>query len=318
MVTSTIQYGIPKKKATINIVEASQMVPIPVRETPRKRPSSITKSASAVPAMATAQPPATNGIESLSFLNVPTYVIKSLRYLKEDSLMLDSVMSEPVVILVGEDKDEFFVHAHLLRSSSRYFEVMLGPKRKREDGTSERTFKTIKLQDANTDAFLLFSKWLYTGHFHLSSEPKSQVAEALQSQEFWDRILSCYNLSVLLESSRFGDATIDALIQCMTIANKAPTDLAKSIYSRSSKDSVHRLLCRDIVVHTWDRSTFSNLWKEDYPRDFIDSVLEEVGSNLESGVKRQSVREFLASKGPCAYHEHENMNESCYREVYGG
>lgn len=222
------------------------------------------------------------------------------------------------MVIVGEEKEEFFVHAYLLKSTSKYFEKLLNVEPGVQKQNAERTFRTVKLLDMDTNAFKLFSKWLYTGYFHFPGATTTQATNGLHSKSLWDKLVSCYGMSVLIQASSFADATIDAFITQMKISNTSPVDLAKWIYPRTLKGSVHRILCRDIVVHTWDRSQFSLLWKEDFPRDFIDSVLEEVGSNLDSGVKRKSVVEFLASKGPCTYHEHVRLNVPCYNVKFGG
>ncbi|KAF2034099.1 hypothetical protein EK21DRAFT_108510 [Setomelanomma holmii] len=41
------------------------------------------------------------------------------------------VTSEPIMILVGEQEDKFFVHAHLLEASSEYFLKALSIKKRR-------------------------------------------------------------------------------------------------------------------------------------------------------------------------------------------
>ncbi|KAH7406962.1 hypothetical protein DE146DRAFT_607718, partial [Phaeosphaeria sp. MPI-PUGE-AT-0046c] len=228
------------------------------------------------------------------------------------------VMSEPVMVLVGEKKEKFFIHAHLLKLSSKYFEKRLNLKRKRQSLYTDRIIDTVEFLAADTFSFTRFSKWLYTGHFHFPNVAASQATNDLRSERIWNEILASYKLSVVIEAPSFGDAAIDALTERMKMLNDSPIDLAKQIFLHTMPDSLHRKFCRDIVVHTWDRSKFNILWKDDFPREFIDSVLEEVGSRLDSGVRRQTVASFLASKSTCAYHDHERLKEPCYKAMFGG
>ncbi|OAL04986.1 hypothetical protein IQ06DRAFT_365558, partial [Phaeosphaeriaceae sp. SRC1lsM3a] len=171
------------------------------------------------------------------------------------------ITSEPVTILVGEVKEEFFVHAQLLTTSSKYLEKLLEHKPNERMESTERTLRTVKLLDVDNSAFRLYSKWLYTGHFHFADVTASKVSSKPSPKLVWDELSSCYGLSVFLEAAGFADATIDALIDQMKILNDSPVNLAKWIFPHTANDSKHRTLCCDIVVHTWDRTKFNLLWK---------------------------------------------------------
>jgi hypothetical protein len=181
---------------------------------------------------------------------------------------------------------------------------------------NDHELRTIKLLDANTNAFRTYAKWLYTGRRHLLSG-SNPTAQDVETGSHWDEISACYELSHFLQARDFSDATIDAFTHRMKLHNDAPIDLTEWIYSRAAKDSAHRKLCRDIVVHTWDRKSFDRLWKEDFPREFLEEVFAEVATQLESGVKRRDTGQFLRSKAACEYHEHHWLSLPCYKAAYG-
>jgi hypothetical protein len=212
---------------------------------------------------------------------------------------------------LGEEKEKFFVHAHLLETSSEYF------RRKLSSVHDGPMLRTVNLPDVDANAFRLYAKWLYTGRFHLSNGPATHIREGSPTELHWDEISACYALSASLEASAFGDATIDVFIRRMEIRNDSPIDLAKWIYPRTTEKSAHRNLCRDIVVHTWDRKNFDRLWKEDYPKEFLENVFADVSLKLERGVRCREVGEFLESKHGCMYHEHKRLALPCYKLDFG-
>jgi len=221
-----------------------------------------------------------------------------------------SITSEPVAVMVGEEQEKFYVHAHLLESSSEYFRANISSEHAAE------TLRTVKLPDVDADAFRLYAKWLYTGRFHLSVGPNTHVRDS-PTELHWDEMSACYALSTTIQASAFGDATIDAFIGRMIIRNDPPIELAKWIYPRTAKGSAHRSLCRDIVVHTWDRKLFGRLWKEDYPREFFENVFADVSLRLERGVRCKDAAEFLEPKNGCTYHEHKRLALPCYKLAFG-
>jgi hypothetical protein len=180
----------------------------------------------------------------------------------------------------------------------------------------DQALRTIKLLDADANAFRIYAKSLYTGRYHLWSGRNTNAPSSTNNLT-WDELSVCYTLSHFLQAGDFSDATIDAFTHRMQLHNNAPPDLAKWIYSQTTKDSVHRKLCRDIVVHTWDRKSFDRLWKEDFPREFFEEVFAEVSTQLDSGVKRRDIGQFLASKAACEYHEYKRLKLPCYKVAFG-
>ncbi|KAF2827996.1 hypothetical protein CC86DRAFT_445065 [Ophiobolus disseminans] len=215
------------------------------------------------------------------------------------------VESEPVAIIVGEEKEKFSVHAHLLEGSSEYFLKVLSVS---QDGDQ---MCTVKLEDADASAFSIYAKWPYTGRFHLATSPDTQTPNGSPNDMCWDEMSACYALS------DFSDATIDAFTRRMEIRNNSPVELAKWIYPKTTKDSAHRRLCRDIIVHTWARKKWDRLWTEDYPPELVANVLADVSVKFARGSKRRELTEFLEAKNACEYYEHKRLELPCYKARFG-
>jgi hypothetical protein len=175
----------------------------------------------------------------------------------------------------------------------------------------------FRLPDADADAFRLYSKWLYTGRFHVTAGEDFQILDNAQKDLHWDDLSACYALAGSLQSLDFADATMDAFIRRIIGDGDAPDELAKWVYPKATKDSIHRRLCRDIVVHSWARSNFDQIWTDGYPQDFIRDVFTYASSRLDSGVKRKNIASFLEMKGACDYHEHKRLGLPCYKTSFG-
>ncbi|KAH7071664.1 hypothetical protein FB567DRAFT_538591 [Paraphoma chrysanthemicola] len=142
------------------------------------------------------------------------------------------VTSEPVIILVGEHEERFFVHSRLLETCSEYFLKALSIKKE-----ADIQMATIRLPDANADAFTMYAKWLYTARFYLpdngedSRSPSPSLApggsQNAQLDLHWEELCTCYSLADFLQSSDFADATVDAFLARMIRRRQAPADLAK-------------------------------------------------------------------------------------------
>jgi hypothetical protein len=214
---------------------------------------------------------------------------------------LSSVTSVPVIVTVGKEAEKFFVHGHLLKTYSSYFDKILS------FASDVEGFQTVKLQDPDANAFSLFAKWLCSRRLHLLSGPDSS------NKVHGDEMMHCYIPSKQLEASAFGDATIDASIRRMKLRNDSPLDFAKWLWPRATKNSVHRKLCQDLAINTWDRkTTLRGLWSDVYPREFVQNVFNEISIKPVRDFKVVSVRDFLNSTGKCAYHEHDLLNQHCY------
>ena len=213
--------------------------------------------------------------------------------------------------MVGEEQEKFYVHAHLLEASSEYFLKILSASHEGDQ------LRTVKLQDTDASAFSIYAKWLYTGRFHLATGASTQTPGGSPNEMCWDEMSNCYALSDFLQATDFSDATIDAFTRRMEIRNNSPADLAKWVYARTTKDSAHRRLCRDIIVHTWARKKWDRLWTEDYPPELLANVLADVSMKFDRGSKRRELAEFLKSKNHCEYHEHKRLDLPCYKTRFG-
>ncbi|KAF1844372.1 uncharacterized protein K460DRAFT_163263 [Cucurbitaria berberidis CBS 394.84] len=208
------------------------------------------------------------------------------------------VESEPVTILAGESEDKFFVHAHLLELSSGFFQKALNKEWK------EGQERVVRLPNVDVDVFRIYAKWLYTGRFHCL-DGSTDV-----------KLLACDELGNFLHAPDFLDAFVDVILE-QTAQLGTPTFLSSSIYPRSVKDSLHRKLCRDLVVYRWGYRNFDTLRSHAIPREFLEDVLLDMKRNFDQGVTRLSFSRFIKDKDACYYHEHTRLNTPCYKTKYG-
>jgi hypothetical protein len=187
-----------------------------------------------------------------------------------------------VLFLADEEMEGFYVHAHLLQSSSEYLLILIENKEE-----VERMHK-VKLPEIDANAFSVYAKWLYTGSFHATG-PGGEAFREMR----WDEMSTCYELAGTLRASDFGDATIDAFLFRMEDRNESPIELAKLICEKPKKDSAHRKLCVDLAVFTWERKLLPEMLADGFPQEFFDDVFKQMADVLERGLRRKEVTIFL-------------------------
>ncbi|KAI4648979.1 uncharacterized protein J4E78_008496 [Alternaria triticimaculans] len=155
-----------------------------------------------------------------------------------------SVDSKPILIRVGEVKQEFYVHESLLRANSLFFDNAL--KKEWKEGQE----RVVDLPDTEPEHMRIWIKFLYTGRIFTGTEtPQIRESEAelfCKDVSAWNRL---YTLGDFLQDGDFKDALIDAMMEFTAILNAYPIRLPDFIYSHSTKDSAHRRFVVDIRLY---------------------------------------------------------------------
>jgi hypothetical protein len=214
-------------------------------------------------------------------------------------------------VKVGGDNGKIFpVHQALLTSTSGFFQDAL------RDQFQGPHIREIALPFADTDAFMVYNKFLYNLLFCSMKDGDRRSGEANSANDLeWNRLVMCYQLGSLLRDVEFKDATIDAMIEKM-ISNNAPfVPLASAIYPFSNANSPHRELARDIFLVMWPRFRLACLLDNDQPDQFRRDVLNVIGQKLEHGLGAQTIPGYFADqRDECLYHEHRLTRTPCYKE----
>lgn len=231
-------------------------------------------------------------------------------------LNLIRVKSGPVTVLVGEAKEEFFVHEHLIRASSTFFDNALSKDWK------EKHERTVRLPNIKVETFQIYVKWLYSGCFH--AVKKDDATTDAQTGIILDRENNrwnfAYELGDFLQDNGFKDAMIDILIEKMI--DKPDIfylGLTETVYKYSGSDSPHRRFAVDTVVHLWGEDILGAkyLCRETNPKEYMNDLIAAMAKHLRDGTKQQPVDKFFRDKGHCEYHEHTQVNKPCYKTKYG-
>jgi hypothetical protein len=97
-----------------------------------------------------------------------------------------SITSKSVVVRVGKDEEESFIHETLLRANSEVFNTALKEWKEGQERSAE-------LPEAKVEVFKIWVKWLYTGRMFLMKEDDHfDLEDKIRSNE-WPRWAKCYD-----------------------------------------------------------------------------------------------------------------------------
>jgi hypothetical protein len=221
--------------------------------------------------------------------------------------------SEPITVIVGEDKKKFFVHESHIRSSSEFFD------RAMNGDWKEKATRTIDLPEIDPRAFSVYLKWLHSGQFFIREADDLDLdcddAECMGDGE-WSKWSASYKLGSYLMDGDFRDAFIDMAIEKMREEDHYNVDLPSDIYIYSPEGSNHRKLALDIALHSWTDSEFKLVAQREHGVDFLTDLVAALGPKLRIGLEGMSTWEFFSENiDTCRYHEHTLLGEEkpCYK-----
>ena len=199
---------------------------------------------------------------------------------------------------VGRGKQEFYVHKHMLKARSKYFERILA-----EDSEwQEAKDNQVTWQDEKVQVVSIWIDWLY--------------GKPISMNENWSTMVECYSFSHHRLLTDFKNAVMDAIRQLhrennwftgprMLIRIKDYGLMGTPLYTCSMRDMVEKLLVQP------------KEWKTDklkIARQDLDEAMEDpelakgvIASVLEYQISPWDIPHQL--KG-CHFHEHDN-GEKC-------
>ncbi|KAF2166274.1 hypothetical protein M409DRAFT_55127 [Zasmidium cellare ATCC 36951] len=207
---------------------------------------------------------------------------------------VESTSGSIIACRVGTPHTTFFVHRAVLYKSSEFLKTHAELESNDIDSES-----SISLPDFNSEAFALYSKWLYSSAIISIPEDETPKDDAE-----WRVLASAYALGEKLIDIDFKNTVIDALRAKVkskignTVWKVAP-ELVRIIYAGDSKDSPAR---RFVVDLYHGHGGASNLDDRSLPSDFLFD-LARVG--LVRTIKRH------VSSERCEHHEH-GKDKACY------
>lgn len=195
-------------------------------------------------------------------LNVRTYEEPFFKYASleyhRSAVMLTgnrSPKSAIVTVLVGshDQRETFHVHADLLKKYSNFFSAALGK------GWLESQEKVVRLPEDDPSPFEVFAKFLYSGRIYstAASDESGETDDDYAEDPEWERLALCWILGDKLGSVDFQDASIDAIIQKIIDTERAPVNLHRVVYSRTTSNTKLKQLIVDIAARVYEKEDFN-------------------------------------------------------------
>jgi hypothetical protein len=221
--------------------------------------------------------------------------------------------SEPITIVVGEDKKKYFVHESHIRSSSEFFD------RAMNGDWKEKATRVIDLPEIDPSTFSVYVKWLYSGQFFITGADDlflyNDDAGNLHDEE-WTKWSASYKLGSYLMDGDFRDALIDMAIEKVREQEVYfYNNLHNDIYAYSTQGSNHRKLALDVTLHSWTDSEFRLVAQNAHEVDFLTDLVAALGPKLHIEYTR-TWESFSKDIDTCRYHEHTVLGEGklCYKD----
>ncbi|KAK4497223.1 hypothetical protein PRZ48_011673 [Zasmidium cellare] len=202
------------------------------------------------------------------------------------------------VVTCRVDSATFIVHRAVLDKSSEFLKTL----------ASLDSESALLLPHQNTEAFALYSKWLYTSAIISTPKDGGDSSTSKDTAE-WKVLAKAYVLGEELIDVDFKDTVIDALRAKFKSKEggtvwEVAADLVRIIYGGTSADSTARRFMADLYHGYALASTFE---ERSLPSDFLFD-LARVG--LTRVLKNQM------SCARCEYHEH-GADKACYLDRRG-
>jgi hypothetical protein len=184
-----------------------------------------------------------------------------------------------------------------LTSSSGFFIKALN------EDWKEGAERTVVLPEACPRARKIYTQWLYTGRVFCSPVDKGPFQNELK------KLIACYTLGDYLRDTDFLDAVVDGIGESCVEHQKIAVGFVIEVYPITTKDSLYRKLCRDLVMCTIHRGHSGHLRAHDLPKEFLKDVLIDMAPQLTKAYRSREFDAFFKSKGDCEYHEHVPLNK---------
>ena len=202
-------------------------------------------------------------------------------------LTLDSFWkSETVKIIVGKDKQTFFIHQNLL-AASKFFQACIN------SGFEEATTKTVTLEEDEPDAVEAFIKWLYLGKIEFNNPPHADLVPLFT---FADKICCEVYCNDLIDAIRKFDREKNYFWKVLSSKKVYQAGLRGTALARYAvKSTVHQL--QKYPKNLAEKADIDNVEAfED--REFMQDVIKEV---IE--YQQQPYNEPYSFNG-CIFHSH--------------
>ena len=197
------------------------------------------------------------------------------------------------------------VHSGLLPDSTKAYIA--------ERNTGEPLYQ---LPEEDVTVFRIYRLFLYTGTIFSFTENDQDQPDngrhVVHADAEWTRLAHCYLFAIAVRDERFANASIDALIEKMTVADRYPTGIASEIYQNTTaNDNLRELL---VDVHVWQgQGRWVKAPHDDAtgPVEFLQDVIQ--GLATAGGDIYQADAEVPWQEAPCLYYHVHEATGRCRR-----
>ena len=220
--------------------------------------------------------------------------------------MTISIDGEPIIITVGTCEKNFFVHEEVIRASSAFLKAALSKEWK---DCGERS---LKLPEADENAFKAYVQWLYTGR--VLDVSLDEIEGPHDHEPNFFALAKLYVFGEQILDTTFQDYIVDAIVDAIKEPGQQRVrvpihPIIDLIWPNTSRGSP----ARRAIVDTWARFAAPQ------------SLTPEVESNhefifdlsyalLQNRDEDESVHSDLRDGDPCKYHQHDGTKH-CKAQV---
>lgn len=203
------------------------------------------------------------------------------------------------MVLVGETKQEFYIHEDLICASSDFFKAAM------RNECQESLSRSVDLPEEDPEIFEVYRQWLYSGRIctiENDSEPCNVVRES--------RNLShAYVLGEKLQDATFKDTILDSIIEHSDDGRKWSINMIKIIWEGTPPASLTRKYLIDRFIYYGNEELLSR-FRHRLPEDFF----YEIAVALLKCRARPGGKAPYKKHSICKYHEHAK-DKPCYEDA---
>ncbi|KAK3621337.1 hypothetical protein LTR56_022873 [Elasticomyces elasticus] len=205
-------------------------------------------------------------------------------------------------VLVGEEKNEFMLHASIATKHSKFFKAACN------GGFREAQDKVTHLPEVSPATFRAYVQWIYSGTVVvMDSEELRSDYKGDQTSERQMRLMKLYVLADVLLDTLLRNKVIDEYLQCCRSAGGAGPVTIGLVYEHTPAGSTMRKLLLDENAYNIRERTS---WLEECRDQFNIDFLRDLVIAISKGHTKGSAENPWTSQ-PCRYHEHDDEFPRC-------
>jgi hypothetical protein len=223
-------------------------------------------------------------------------------------------------VLVGPEKEQFYVHHGVLVIRSGFFEAARSP------DLLDDPHAPTELSEYDAEEFSDYLHLVYTGAIVLPDGEVSKwieqrapgtgldtVGDAVSSH--FSVLVKLYVLADKLQDPKSANLIMDGIVEFCKDCNAIPTHgLKKGIYELTPPGSPLRTLIRDLMIYQVGHDYYEEIGYKALPKELLFEIARE-HQNIQKRHPQQSISEVYIQRvtdfPKCRYHQHNDEHPEC-------